>query len=720
MNKLRKYIFVFLVQCLCIAASFSQETMRINGTQIVKKGETLTIDAGRIVEFEAGATLIVEGSIVVRGTIDNPVIMKSMDLQNPGNGIMVKGIDENGSVVMDNVRISGLIQPLRFDPFWYRKSVDLKSMVISAANSGEPVIYVAGPLLDLRDGMDIRFSMNSLKFYNNSGSVLLEKVGSDGIVYDLDKLLFSDNTLPGSDVTMGVLHLDVARALAAGQLKIGELAFNRNTSGINSVGLSLSGGNGTGSEKLSAGAVYGEKANTLIYDNRINSRVPSLEIGKVAGLNAYSEEKDFVIAAKHTFGKVKMNVVGNPRVVKMEDSLGRPVFNNASRIGDTLVLLYLEGNPTVITLANGQKFMVPKLTAAELPPPIYRRVDTTLISPTWPDTTKIGEGDGGAGVQISFKLPTFGGKKVKVTVMKEWEMGLWAGGAMYGGGDIKHKFSPIPSTIEISSGLYGQYNLTSRFSMKGSYYRSAISIHNLWATGLFTGGLSPKAFDNAYNEFTPFGNAYSVMFYTKMNVLEFEGLWHLKDYKIRDGRNSRLVPTLGISLGVLQYTPYRYAYTGQKSKETYEEYVSRMKNENLYDMRKFGSEGQNFLPGAKQYSQFTTSIGTSFSIAYIRKKWSFKGELKAVYTSTDYLDDFGPGLWYGGDYQKMIDNQQSVSQDDPRYSAQVNKLSSYNPRINTSTYRSTNGLNDWYFQAHMGISYNLSYGKKKQVKESLK
>jgi len=164
MNKLRKYIFVFLVQCLCIAASFSQETMRINGTQIVKKGETLTIDAGRIVEFEAGATLIVEGSIVVRGTTDQPVIMKSMDLQNPGNGIMVKGIDENGSVVMDNVRISGLIQPLRFDPFWYRKSVDLKSMVISSANSGEPVIYVAGPLLDLRDGMDIRFSMNSLKF----------------------------------------------------------------------------------------------------------------------------------------------------------------------------------------------------------------------------------------------------------------------------------------------------------------------------------------------------------------------------------------------------------------------------------------------------------------------------------------------------------------------------------------------------------------------------
>ena len=57
-----------------------------------------------------------------------------------------------------------------------------------------------------------------------------------------------------------------------------------------------------------------------------------------------------------------------------------------------------------------------------------------------------------------------------------------------------------------------------------------------------------------------------------------------------------------------------------------------------------------------------------------------------------------------------------VSKDDLRYSSQVIKLSAYNPAINQSTYRSTNGLNDWYFQAHMGMSYNISYGKKsKQI-----
>jgi hypothetical protein len=232
--------------------------------------------------------------------------------------------------------------------------------------------------------------------------------------------------------------------------------------------------------------------------------------------------------------------------------------------------------------------------------------------------------------------------------------------------------------------------------------------------------LSPKALDTAYKEFTPFKNAYSVMFYTKMHILEFEGLWHLKDYKIRNGRNSRLVPTLGISLGVLQYTPYRFAYKNMRNDQTYAEYTKFMKENYLLDLRKFGSEGQNFLPGIKPYGQFTTSAGISYSMAYVRERWSLKGEFKGVYTFSDYLDDFGPGLWYGGDYDQMILNQKAVEQGADDYLAKVQKISAYNSQISQKTFRSTNGLNDWYFQAHMGISYNLSYGKKKQVKESLK
>jgi len=182
MNKFSKYTFILFTQLVLAGSLLAQDAMRISGTQIVRKGETMTIDAGKVLQFEPGATLQIEGSLVVRGTTDKPVVMQSLDASNPGNGLMIRGIDEAGSIVLENVKAEGLVQPLRFDPFWYRKRVDLSGVTVSGSNSGEPVVYVAGPLLDLRDGMDIQFSMKSMKFFNNTGAVLLEKVGSDGIV----------------------------------------------------------------------------------------------------------------------------------------------------------------------------------------------------------------------------------------------------------------------------------------------------------------------------------------------------------------------------------------------------------------------------------------------------------------------------------------------------------------------------------------------------------
>lgn len=719
MNKLSKYTFIFLVQFLFAGALISQDVMRIAGTQIVKKGETMTIEAGKLVQFEAGATLLVEGSLVVRGTMDKPVVFQSVDLQNPGNGVMVKGVEEVGSIVIENVRAEGLVQALRFDPFWYRKSVSLSGVTVSGSNSGEPVMYVAGPLLDLREGMDIQFSMTSMKFFNNTGSVLLEKVGSDGIVYSLDKLLFSENNLPGSDATMGILHLDVARTVSAGQLKIGELAFNRNMSGANSVGLSLSGGDGTGSEKLSAAAVYGEQVNALIYDNRVNSRVPSLEIAKVGGLDAYSEEKDFVVGAKHTFGKVVMNVVGNPRVVKMEDSLGRPVFNNANRLGDTLVLSYLEGNPTVITLANGQKFMVPKLTAAELPPPIYRKVDTVLLERI---VKMNGEESKVDRLTLKLTLPIpMGGNHSKLDSLGTWEVGQWFGGAIYAGGDIKHKFSPMPSTVEYSYGLYLQKNVHTRFSYAIDYYHCRISMHNLLAPGLFSGGKIPEVITPSGFLSPVFSNTYQLMFVTPINSLSVSGLWHLEDNVIALNRKSNWLSTVGAGVGVMHFTPYRVIYRGRNGynsqtgqyAESLADYNNRLWSDRA-NLRELGTEGQNFLPGKKRYSPITTFVNLSYRLTYNRSRWSFSGELKANLAYSDYLDDFGSGVYYGGNRQSVL-NYANENLGYDKYDG--SDISTILPEqiVVSSAQKSVNNMSDGFYQMHMGVAYHLSPNQNKKL-----
>ena len=686
MNKFSKYTFILFTQLVLAGSLLAQDAMRISGTQIVRKGETMTIDAGKVLQFEPGATLQIEGSLVVRGTTDKPVVMQSLDASNPGNGLMIRGIDEAGSIVLENVKAEGLVQPLRFDPFWYRKRVDLNGVTVSGSNSGEPVVYVAGPLLDLREGMDIQFSMKSMKFFNNTGAVLLEKVGSDGIVYELDNLLFSENQLPGSDATMGILHLDVSRTSNASQVKIGSLAFNRNTSGDKLVGLSVSGGNGTGTEKFGVDAVYAASNGTVVYDNRVNSRVPTLEIGKVGGLSGYSEEKDFVVSAKHTFGKVKMNVVGNPRVVKMEDSLGRPVFNNANRLGDTLELSYLEGNPTVITLANGQKFMVPKLTAAELPNPVYRKIDTTMT---------------GIGMSLDSLYRKFKDSiETPYTKWKNsWEYGVWTGGNVFLG-DIKAKFAPFPSTIELSSSFYAQYKPYKKTAFRLTYNQSRVSMHSILAPGLFS-GMAPMLFEDSLGgTFTP-TNMWRFNFTTLLKELNFETLIYLNSSKklnFTPMGKSRWLSAVGIGVGLLKYDPMRMVVTDVYT---------------LIPLRPLGTEGQNFLPGKKQYAPVAANIALSYNLEYTKGKWVFKGEFRRVFSSTDYLDDMGSGEWFGGDYnawKASLPQRQDLinANNDMSASTGIYYETEYiSKNMSLGTPRSKDFFPDGYFQFHMGIAYRL-------------
>jgi hypothetical protein len=420
-----------------------------------------------------------------------------------------------------------------------------------------------------------------------------------------------------------------------------------------------------------------------------------------------------------------MNVVGNPRVVKMEDSLGRPVFNNANRLGDTLELSYLEGNPTVITLANGQKFMVPKLTAAELPPPIYRKVDTTLISPIWPDTTKTGIGNGGS-LSLRITIPT-GGRLNSEDSMKTWEVGQWFGGAIYGGGDIRHKFFPLPSTMEYSYGIYLQRNYR-KLSWSADYNYCKISMHNFWAPGLFSGGLLNDIYNNAGERIKPFSNSWALMFITPMHSFGVNGIWHLGKNELISGDKGKWVNSVGVGLGILYFNPLRipwltptgYDVIAKRYNDTLMNDGIRTENaaqwksrvfENKINLREFGSEGQNVILGGKRYSPIAVYGSLEYRLTYLRKKWNFKMSMKATLSSSDYLDDCGSGLFYGGDREKMIEYGVKELQ----YSRST--LETAFPQLSgdalTGSIKSTNGLPDGFFQMHIGVSYYLSDSLKK-------
>lgn len=224
------------------------------------------------------------------------------------------------------------------------------------------------------------------------------------------------------------------------------------------------------------------------------------------------------------------------------------------------------------------------------------------------------------------------------------------------------------------------------------------------------------------------------MFVTPMTIFDVEGLWHIGKYNLKPGQKGKFVNSLGLSIGVFNYTPYRLAYRGQGKKETYEDYKARIWNEERINLRELGLEGQNFLENKSQYGKYAANFGLSWQLAYIRKRWAFKGEMKAVYTTTDYLDDYGPGVWYGGDYDRWL---QSVK-DNPDFandptlfrngdlnqiSAKLYKVSggsTTHTKISSTAARSVDGLNDWYYQAHMGLSYRLQKKDEKPKIETLK
>jgi hypothetical protein len=105
-----KYGFLFTLSCLLTGVLFSQTAINISGTQVVKKGETFTIEGGQTILFEPGATLQVEGSLLIKGTSESPVIVKSVDPSMPGNGFMIVGIDETSFINISNVQFQNLIQ----------------------------------------------------------------------------------------------------------------------------------------------------------------------------------------------------------------------------------------------------------------------------------------------------------------------------------------------------------------------------------------------------------------------------------------------------------------------------------------------------------------------------------------------------------------------------------------------------------------------------------
>lgn len=205
-NRYKRLIVLPILMCMSLVKA--QGILEINERRIVKADETLTINAGTLIKMGPGAILDVRGSLKIKGTAENPVRISNVNPETPAMGIQISGILENGKIEISGVEFDGLIQPLRFDPFWYRKNVNITAIKIKNSASYEPIVYLASPFIDLREGRKINLEFNDVSVVNNSSGILVESFGSNGIKHGFNKLYFADNNLSGGDVSLGLLHLD--------------------------------------------------------------------------------------------------------------------------------------------------------------------------------------------------------------------------------------------------------------------------------------------------------------------------------------------------------------------------------------------------------------------------------------------------------------------------------------------------------------------------------
>ncbi len=663
MKNLQKFFLaasiLFFINC------YSQDTLRVKQTITILKNQDFKVNPGTVIVLSPETRIWVEGGLNLIGTKEQPIQIISESVNNPGIGISINGNSNKQSINIEFLEIKGLVQAIRFEPFWYRKSVKIKNLKISKCSFSESSIYVSTPILDQRN-KGIQFSLKNSLFYNNNSGVILEEFGNKNLFYDLDELAFFENQFSGIDNSLGVLHLNLSNSYKKSNYKIGNLLFNRNQIESNEVGISVSGT----ADSIFINKIFLDKNKRPIFDFYVDPRLPRV-IYKEGKFEDWKEYLCLISEIKQELGIITLlNLRCN--VLALLDSNGIPIkFEQNIISNNNLINFNYLNNPTNLTLENGIQIKLPTIDNS-----IILKKDSLLYIEKKAQSDSI----------LIAKNEVFN---------KNYEIGIWGGFSSFLG-DVKHKYG-VPGCLDWTGGIYLQYNYKRNFSIRANYYRTDIGMHDPTAP-LFLFQSAPAYINDVNGSLTEL-TSWETSFRTKINSLEFQTIWFLgnKLYQKSNNDKGKFIAGISFGLGIMHYTPYRGAIYGRDKDSVI-----------FVEARPLGFEGQNFIPNMQKYGSWTFNISTGLDLNYIYKKWKFKTEIRFVMTGTDYLDDMGTGYMYGGNYDEWLKSNKDWVGPINKSTGKPIKLDETFSRKNaSSTRRTTDLLPDGYFQLHFGCSYEI-------------
>jgi hypothetical protein len=247
-----------------------------------------------------------------------------------------------------------------------------------------------------------------------------------------------------------------------------------------------------------------------------------------------------------------------------------------------------------------------------------------------------------------------------------WDMGLFLGGANYNGDFVDKGSIIVLKETNFSYGVLARYNLTNRFSFKGSIYKGYIS------------GSDDNARENYQKKFTR-----NLSFRSKITDISAQVEYNLFPYKSGHFKY-KYAPYIFLGVGYLNFNPQAY-YNGK-----------------WVNLQPLGTEGQG-IPLYKDRKYSLSQIVIPFGFGWkqsITRNINLGIEFSARKTFTDYLDDCSTTYVASAD---LIKSHGQISANLSNRTGEVGEPIEYTDK----DIRGNPDNKDWYYFVGLTITYSL-------------
>jgi len=671
-------ILVLIMIAIGFKPLMAQDTIKLKESISVSKGSTYTLKAGTVLVLSSNVRILVEGSIDLNGTKENPIQILSEKTNEPGEGFIIKGNNYLATINFNNVNFTGLIQPIRFDPYWSRKTTNIENISISKSVFFEPIIYISSPIIDLNKN-NSKINLSNSFFYNNNAGIIIESAGNLKHEINLNNLAFYENNIKGIDSTLGMLHIELAKPFYTKNFKSNYLAFNRNSSTNGSIGFSVTGNQDT----ISIDKMFSSNNNRPIYDNQNDLRLPFVKT-TISELYDWAGETNWIKQINHNEDTIDFYAKNPLNITQILDSSGNSVPFTLKQNGNKTQVFYNQDIsynviPKTAIVDNKYSVIIPAQTLKK------DTLRTKYLVKQQP------------GLWIPSSAYYF----PYIKFIPTFEVLVWGGLATIFG-DVKTKWG-VPGALDWSGGFGLQYNYSKKISFNSNFYMFSVSMSNASAAN-YIGRAAPVIYNDKNKGLIYQVNSFEYNFITDIKALDFNALWNLKpliNYESAKTNKVSFTPILGLGVTFFKFDPYRNLYYSKSADSVIK-----------VSLRELGTEGQNYN-GKGQYFQYSGGLNGLFQMNISYQRFHLKGEMKYVFTFTDYLDDFGKGILYGGDYNKWVETNNGRLDDQIKVFDSTRKLKSFFPEYNLTNKRTADIITDSYMQFHIGIGYDIGTLKTK-------